>query len=249
MTIKQQGGIFGRNPVFNRITAAISKLGAGSVSAPSLTKDGDEDTGLFFPGDNEFAIGAGGSEVLRGTSTGIGINGTEPRADFSASAFDINASDLDYTRRRGGVLISDVSSAGTSPYGIFQFTRVRSSGGGNGYSGGFAGTVIGSLGFRTFGGAVHFTQIKFDILISALAGTGTMNVITSTPTKLDRAAAGSITPTFSIGAANASTSSVDLAVTNSYIVAPNAAYAHWVLIGGGYGMAEVDDLITAAPLT
>jgi hypothetical protein len=249
MTIKQQGGIFGRNPVFNRLTAAIAKLGGGSVSAPSLSKDGDADTGLFFPSDNEFAMGAGGSEVIRGTATGIGINGATPRADLSASAFDINASDLSPITRRGGVFISDVSSTGTSPYGIFQFTRERDGGSGNGYSGGWAGTVIGSLGFRTFGGAVHFTQIKFDILISALAGTGTMNVRVTTPTQLDRAAAGSINPTYTIAAANAGTQSVDLAVTNTFNSAPNAAYAHWVLIGGGYAMAGPEDLITVAPLT
>lgn len=48
----------------------------GTASAPGISFSGDADTGMFSPGANQVALTAGGTEVLRGTSTGLQVSGT-----------------------------------------------------------------------------------------------------------------------------------------------------------------------------
>ena len=110
MTIKQQGGIFGRNPSFNNVDVVdltvsndlsvaddLSVVGqltvtGGASAAPSYSFVGDTDTGLSKPTTNAVNIVTGGNEIARFTSSGIDlkygslkvINGQG--IDFSATA-------------------------------------------------------------------------------------------------------------------------------------------------------------------
>jgi hypothetical protein len=53
----------------------------GSVSAPSITNDGDTNTGIFFPAADTIAFAEGGSEVARFDSAGnLGIGTSSPAA-------------------------------------------------------------------------------------------------------------------------------------------------------------------------
>jgi hypothetical protein len=49
---------------------------AGSVSAPGVAFDGDSDTGVYSPAANAVSLAAGGTEVLRGSSSGVELVGT-----------------------------------------------------------------------------------------------------------------------------------------------------------------------------
>jgi hypothetical protein len=49
----------------------------GSAAAPSITNDGDTNTGIFFPAADQVGVAVGGSEIARTTSTGLGV-GTTP---------------------------------------------------------------------------------------------------------------------------------------------------------------------------
>lgn len=48
----------------------------GTAGAPGISFSGDSDTGIYSPGANQVALTAGGTEVLRGTSTGLQVSGS-----------------------------------------------------------------------------------------------------------------------------------------------------------------------------
>lgn len=57
------------------MTGALAAA-AGTVGAPSITFDGDLDTGVYSPAANTIAIVVNGAEALRADANGITINGT-----------------------------------------------------------------------------------------------------------------------------------------------------------------------------
>jgi hypothetical protein len=67
--------------------AGVVKLGNGSAGAPSLTNIGDDNTGLFFPADNEIGFATGGAERMRIDSNGnVGIGTNNPSAKLEVSS-------------------------------------------------------------------------------------------------------------------------------------------------------------------
>ena len=144
MTIKQQGGIFGRNPSFNNVDVVdltvsndlsvaddLSVVGqltvtGGGTSAPSYSFVGDTDTGLSKPTTNAVNIVTGGNEIARFTSSGIDlkygslkvINGQG--IDFSATAggSGTTTSELfdDYEEGVFTPTIAGSTAAGTATY-------------------------------------------------------------------------------------------------------------------------------------
>jgi hypothetical protein len=61
-------------------------LGAGTVSAPSLTVSGDTNTGMFFPAADTIAFTEGGVEAMRLTANGnVGIGNTSPDARLTVT--------------------------------------------------------------------------------------------------------------------------------------------------------------------
>jgi hypothetical protein len=68
--------------IANVTVSGTSTFAAGSNTAPSITTSGDTNTGIFFPAADTVAIGTGGTEALRVTSTqAIGIGTTTPTTD------------------------------------------------------------------------------------------------------------------------------------------------------------------------
>jgi hypothetical protein len=65
----------------------------GSASTPSITNDGDTNTGMFFPAADTIAFAEGGTEVMRIASTGnVGIGTSTPNANSGTSLVVYDAS-------------------------------------------------------------------------------------------------------------------------------------------------------------
>jgi hypothetical protein len=59
--------------------SGVTTVSAGSTSAPSITPSGDNNTGVFFPSADTFAVSTNGSERIRINSSGnVGIGTTNP---------------------------------------------------------------------------------------------------------------------------------------------------------------------------
>jgi len=56
------------------LTDATIKVSAGSSSSPTIYPSGDTNTGIFFPAADTVSIGVGGTEEIRITPGGVGIN-------------------------------------------------------------------------------------------------------------------------------------------------------------------------------
>jgi hypothetical protein len=78
----------------------------GSASAPSITNDGDTNTGIFFPAADTIAFSEGSSEAMRIDSTGnVGIGTSSPTAKTTISSSVGSVA-------TGQLLIKDPSYAG-----------------------------------------------------------------------------------------------------------------------------------------
>ncbi len=77
----------------------ILTLPDGSASAPTLTNDGDTNTGIFFPAADTVGITTGGSERLRvdsGGNLGLGATPSAWGSPFKAFQFGSNGGSLNY---------------------------------------------------------------------------------------------------------------------------------------------------------
>ena len=89
--------------------SATVEFAAGSASTPSVTADGDTNTGLFFPAADTVAASVGGTEGLRLTSTGLGVGTSSPAYAIHAAG-NVN----------GNVTVaSNNTSSGTSAFSRF----------------------------------------------------------------------------------------------------------------------------------
>lgn len=72
--------------------SATAEFAAGSASTPSITTDGDTNTGVFFPAADTVAIATGGTEAMRvNSSQNVGIGTTSPTDSGSyGRALDVN---------------------------------------------------------------------------------------------------------------------------------------------------------------
>ncbi len=60
----------------NVSVGGVLAVPAGSAAAPSVTRTGDDNTGVLFPADDVVAVAVGGAEIMRWTGTGVAITGT-----------------------------------------------------------------------------------------------------------------------------------------------------------------------------
>ena len=71
--------------------SATIEFADGSAASPSITNDGDTNTGILFPAADTVAVATGGTEVARFDSTGnLGL-GVTPSAWSQGNAFEIDA--------------------------------------------------------------------------------------------------------------------------------------------------------------
>jgi len=72
----------GTSATFNTVTVAD-----GSATTPSITNDGDTNTGIFFPAADTIAFAEGGAEAMRIDSSGrLGIGTTTPDAKLTLAS-------------------------------------------------------------------------------------------------------------------------------------------------------------------
>jgi hypothetical protein len=106
MTIRENGGIFGRNPVFS----AVNVEGDLTI-ADKIVHAGDTNTSIRFPAADTVTIETSGSERMRITSAGnVGIGTTTPSAK----------ADLAHTENtRNGYKVTTTNNSGASEQGGF----------------------------------------------------------------------------------------------------------------------------------
>lgn len=56
------------------VSITLAAFGAGTVTAPSITTNGDVDTGIYFPAANTVSVTAGGAEQFRVATTASAVN-------------------------------------------------------------------------------------------------------------------------------------------------------------------------------
>ena len=82
-----------------------ARFAAGTAAAPSVSRDGDTDNGMFFPAANALAFSTGGTERVRLTDAGrVGIGNAAPAYVLDVTG-DINSSTN--VRAAGTALTSD----------------------------------------------------------------------------------------------------------------------------------------------
>jgi len=123
--------------------SATVEFADGSAASPSITNDGDTNTGIFFPAADTIAFSEGGVESMRIDSSGnVGIGATSPStklevagsnsADFSSTASSISGTTLTV----GGTITGTVA-VGSSVFavGMQPYTRITALGTGTGGAG------------------------------------------------------------------------------------------------------------------
>jgi hypothetical protein len=91
--IPATAGSVGSSNIANGVTINFAD---GSASTPSITNDGDTNTGIFFPAADTIAFAEGGVESMRITSAGnVGIGTSSPAAKFHIKAGNANQAYFD----------------------------------------------------------------------------------------------------------------------------------------------------------
>lgn len=120
----------------------------GTAAAPSITNDGDTNTGMFFPAADTIAFSEGGTEALRLTSTGaisVGSSGTNYgssnqvlTSQGNTSPTWVNAYTGFKNRIINGAMVIDqrgngasAALSGSAAYPVDRFVCYTSSGSGN----------------------------------------------------------------------------------------------------------------------
>ncbi|TGY87360.1 hypothetical protein E5163_14930 [Marinicauda algicola] len=119
------------NTLISAVNSALP-LGAGSASAPALTRDGDLNTGFFFPAADQIAAAVGGAEKWRLTATGFGIGTTAPSEIFhvahATNTYGLFVTDgadaLRYRSLLGGISEISIGGAGATDISFaLQYSR------------------------------------------------------------------------------------------------------------------------------
>jgi hypothetical protein len=204
MTIKQYGGVFGRNPTFNDVTidgtlefngdidissdlkvdgnldvTGIASFADGSNTAPSVTNTGDSNTGIYFPASDSVALTAGGVATLTSTASAVNIAVptnivTAVSTNFAIQGGDGNSRNIVFKKTTGGTQTGKISSINDE----LIFT-----------AGSSEELRLTSTGISVTGNVIIGTSGK-GIDFSATAGSGTSEL-------LDDYEEGTFTPTFS----------------------------------------------------
>lgn len=92
-------------------SATVIEFADGSASAPSITNDGDTNTGIFFPAADTIAFTEGGAEVARFDSSGnLGVGTTSP-SSFGKLAVSVGQGLGVSSDQFGNALITSGTSA------------------------------------------------------------------------------------------------------------------------------------------
>lgn len=153
----------------NSDITALSALGAGLVSAPSISKSGDSDTGIYFPAANTVAAAAGGEASLYfgagGTSTILGYD-----AGNLSAAYNIFVG-YQAAKLATGSAIGNTIIGYQSCYGLTGASGNTVVGYNSGTEDGNYCTLIGSEATSN-GSAEYNTVVGYQASAQALSGAG-----------------------------------------------------------------------------
>jgi len=113
--------------------SATVEFADGSAASPSITNDGDTNTGIFFPAADTIAFAEGGAEVARFDSSGnFGIGTTSPAKKLQINSSDTTDGIRLYCSDTGGENLSIVWQSAYGPNTITGDIKSNASGtGGN----------------------------------------------------------------------------------------------------------------------
>jgi hypothetical protein len=140
-------GAVNSNYIANDVTINFAD---GSASTPSITNNGDTNTGIFFPAADSIAFAEGGSEIARFDSSGNLLVGTT-----SASGFDSGADNLIVGGGSGNTGMTIYS--GTTGVGTINFAD-------------------GTSGSAIFAGGVNYNHTNNLMSFYTDTGTGRMTI-------------------------------------------------------------------------
>ena len=158
--IPATAGSVGSSNIANGVTINFAD---GSASTPSITNDGDTNTGIFFPAADTIAFSEGGTESMRIDGSGnLGIGTSSPNEKLmvvgagkftgAASSLDQAGAFIDYSsniaRIAGQASTGGTLAFYTNPNAIFQAERMRIDSSGN--------LLVGTT--TTFGGLSGITS-------------------------------------------------------------------------------------------
>ena len=111
----------------------ILKAADGTAAAPSITNDGDTNTGMFFPAADTIAFAEGGSEAMRIDSSGnVGIGTTNPTSNLHVVK---TTSQTDFDSETQAVSITNTASDTSGNLTGIRFRQQNGTNVANGYIG------------------------------------------------------------------------------------------------------------------
>jgi hypothetical protein len=145
----------------------VASFAAGAVTAPSIARTGDLNTGLWFPAADTVAMSAGGVEVQRWEAAGV----TMQKTLFSVAGM----------RAQGGFSTDLVSSVGFEVAGAGTIPRIRAWGVDDSTIATLSVYLASSAGSL---GDTYMTLASTGLTLASLAGTGSRTVVADANGKL-----------------------------------------------------------------
>jgi hypothetical protein len=184
-------------------SATVIEFADGSAAAPSITNDGDTNTGIFFPAADTIAFSEGGAEAMRIDSTGnLGLGVTPSNWQSGRLAIEIGGSTTGNLAFNGnntnGFQIWNNSYYDASLANVYKYNGFATNCGAGG-NGSFFWNLAPS---GTAGAAVTFTQA---MTLNASGGLQTLNTISVGNATPSTSGAGITFPATQSASSNANT--------------------------------------------
>jgi len=140
---------------------------AGTVGAPSISFEGDSDTGFYSPGTNQVAATAGGSQVARFNPGGVTVTGVVTATSFSGDGSGLTGIDATSLKDSGGNIKVQANPNGIVITGVATATS-------------FSGDGSGLTGVASTDNIQTSTPARFldNVAISGITTVGTSLTIT-----------------------------------------------------------------------
>jgi len=202
-------------------SATVIEFADGSAAAPSITNDGDTNTGIFFPAADTIAFAEGGVERARINSSGnLGLGVTPSPWDTFTASFQIDGASLSGLGANNTALASNAYYQGAwKYYGTGSASLYQQNAGQHAWS------VAGS---GTAGNAISFTQaMTLDSSGNVGIGTSSPDDITSGYTTVD--VRGSTGGGLRLGVAAGNNMAIYASATTSVIEAASSAALQFVV--------------------
>jgi hypothetical protein len=176
--------LIGAAPIASPVFTGVVSFPDGSVTSPSITNDGDTNTGIFFPTADTIAFTEGGVESMRIDASGnLGL-GVTPSAWLGAGFVDVPANG--FLGGNTGLSSNSLFMGVNAYYGTGAWRYKASSLGAGYYQQNSGQHAFFTAPSGTAGNAITFTQAM------TLDASGNLGIGTSSPTDLLQLVGGNI---------------------------------------------------------